>query len=278
VANPRAAHCMAWTAALSGDRETVRRCLPVIEAGVYDGVLPDGMRSLQSSAALLVGLFGFTGLAAAREAAGRAVQLEPDPASPWHGLARAVFGTALYFSGDFRAANRQLEEALVCGLPAAFMQLYALTVTTVLAVQEGRLDQAHELARAAGELVVDPALGLRELPQAALARIAAGTVHAAAGRLKEARFEFEHAQLTRRPWPGLSQWADFEIQLRLASVLLELEDRSGAAALVDQARALLALFPEGIEAQQDRLARLQRMLAGVPRAAGPEEPLAERER
>jgi tetratricopeptide (TPR) repeat protein len=236
------------------------------------------MRSLQSSAALLVGLFGFTGLAAAREAAARAVQLEPDPASPWHGLARAVLGTALYFSGEFRAAGRQLEEALVCGLPAAFMQLYALTVTTVLAVQEGRLEQAHETARAAAGLVANPAFGLRELPQGALASIAAGTVHAAAGRLQEARSEFEHAQLTRRPWPGLSPWADFEIQLRLALVLLELEDRSGAAALAGQARALLASFPEGAKAQQDRLAQLERRLAGVAQAAGHEEPLAGRER
>jgi LuxR family maltose regulon positive regulatory protein len=263
AASPLAAHCMAWTAALTGDRETVRRCLPVIDAGAYDGALPDGMRSLQSSAALLVGTFGFTGLAETREAAARAMELESDPAAPWYGLARAAFGTAQYFSGNFPAATRQLEEALVCGLPAAFIHLYALTVMTVIAVQEGRLEQAYEVARAARELATDPALGLQDAPQGALARIAAGTVDAATGRLEEARSEFEHAQLSRRPWPGLSPWADFEIQLRLAPVLLELDDRSSAEALVGQARTLLASFPEGAGAQQDRLARLERRLTGA---------------
>ena len=36
-----AAHCAAWVAALSGDRETMRRWLPVIETGQY-GPLPTG--------------------------------------------------------------------------------------------------------------------------------------------------------------------------------------------------------------------------------------------
>ncbi len=248
AASPLAAHCMAWTAALTGDRETVRRCLPVIEAGAYEGTLPDGMRSLQSSAALLVGTIGITGLAATREAAARAMELESDPASPWYGVARAAFGTAQYFSGEFRAATRQLEEALICGLPAAFIRMYALTVMTVIAVQESRLEQAHEMARAARELATDPALGLRDAPQGALARIAAGAVDAATGRLEEAR-----------------------------SVLLQLDDRSGAEALVGQARTLLASFPEGAEAQQDRLARLERRLTGAAQAATAGETLTERE-
>jgi LuxR family maltose regulon positive regulatory protein len=277
AASPLAAHCMAWTAALTGDRETVRRCLPVIEASAYDGALPDGMRSLRSSAALLVGTFGITGLAATREAAARAMELESDPASPWYGVARAAFGTAQYFSGEFRAATRQLEEALICGLPAAFIRLYALTVMTVIAVQEGRLEQAHEMARAARELATDPVLGLRDAPQGSLARIAAGAVDAATGRLEEARSEFRHAQLSRRPWPGLNPWADFEIQLRLAPVLLQLDDRSGAEALVGQARTLLASFPEGAEAQQDRLVRLERRLTGAAQAATAGETLTERE-
>jgi LuxR family transcriptional regulator, maltose regulon positive regulatory protein len=107
-ASPLAAHCAAWAAALSGDRETVQRWLPVIAAGEYPGVLPDGMRSLQSSAALLVGTFGFAGLASTREAAARAVQLEDDDGLPWYGLARAAWGTALYFTGRCDAAAREL--------------------------------------------------------------------------------------------------------------------------------------------------------------------------
>jgi LuxR family maltose regulon positive regulatory protein len=52
-ANPRAAHVAAWLAALSGDPATVRRLLPVIGSAADTGPLPDGMRSLRSSAVLL---------------------------------------------------------------------------------------------------------------------------------------------------------------------------------------------------------------------------------
>lgn len=61
-------------------------------------------------------------------------------------------------------------------------------------------------------------------------------------------------------------------------MLLELHDRSGAEALVRQARTLLASFPEGAGAQQDRLARLERRLTGAARAATPGVALTERER
>jgi LuxR family maltose regulon positive regulatory protein len=52
--SPLAAHSAAWVAALTGDREAVRRWLPVVAAGGDQGLpLPDGIRSLRSSAALL---------------------------------------------------------------------------------------------------------------------------------------------------------------------------------------------------------------------------------
>jgi len=53
AAHPLAAHCAAWTAALSGDQRVVRLYLPLIEAAGDAGPLPDGMRSFASSAAIL---------------------------------------------------------------------------------------------------------------------------------------------------------------------------------------------------------------------------------
>jgi LuxR family transcriptional regulator, maltose regulon positive regulatory protein len=276
-ASPLAAHCAAWAAALTGDRETVRRWLPVVAAGEYPGVLPDGMRSLQSSAALLVGTFGFAGLASTREAAARAVQLEGDDASPWYGLARSAWGTALYFTGQFDAAAQELSEALASGPPIAVVRLYALAVMTLVAVEQGRLEQAQATAWATRDLTADPAAGLGHSPQAPLASIATGAVHAGYGRLAQARAEFEAAQRSRRRWPGLSPWADLEIQLRLAPVLHELGDRSGAAALLSQAAALLDSFPDGADVQRERLARLERRLAGRAAPGSLSDPLTERE-
>ena len=77
--HPLAAHCAAWAAALSGDQKSVRRWLPVIEAGHHDGPLPDGMRSLESSAALLRASFGFDGLPVMLEAARTAATIERRP-------------------------------------------------------------------------------------------------------------------------------------------------------------------------------------------------------
>src|SRR5579875_749680 len=79
TANPLAAHCAAWVAALSGEPETVRRLVPVIEEGEHAGALPDGMRSLKFSAALLRGAFGFDGIRVMRESAAMAVEMEDDP-------------------------------------------------------------------------------------------------------------------------------------------------------------------------------------------------------
>ena len=58
--SPVAAHCAAWCAALSGEPDSVRRWLAVVEAGELDGPLPDGMPSLAFSAALLRGCSGLT--------------------------------------------------------------------------------------------------------------------------------------------------------------------------------------------------------------------------
>ena len=58
------------------------------------------MPSLEFSAALLGGLFGFDGIRAMRESAARAVELEPDPMSPWYALARTALGFSQYLSGE----------------------------------------------------------------------------------------------------------------------------------------------------------------------------------
>jgi LuxR family maltose regulon positive regulatory protein len=88
AARPLAAQVAAWAAALSGDRDSVRRWLPVLQAAPDDGPLPDGMRSLEFSAALLQATFGFDGIARMREAGAAAVRLEPTPPPPgtrWRG-------------------------------------------------------------------------------------------------------------------------------------------------------------------------------------------------
>ena len=273
-ANPLAAHCAAWTAALAGDRESVRRWLPVVAAAPHAAALPDGMRSLKSSAALLRGVFGFEGYRVMREGAATAAELENDPASPWYALARAALGFSLYLSGEPKAAEGPLEEAVSSEAAIPLVRMFALSVLSLAAVELGKLARAQELSDAARGLGTE---GPAETPPSSLAYMAAGAVYAARGQLQEARSELERALEFRGRVPNSSPWTTLEALTMLTQVLLDMGDRGGAAVLVDQARLLLASLPDSTEALQARLERLEQQAAGRPKIVSPADPLTERE-
>jgi len=275
AANPLAAHCAAWAAALTGDRESVRRWLPVIEAGQHEGPLPDGMRSLRSSAALLRGVYGFDGLRVMRESAADAAELESDPRSPWYAMARGALGFSLYLSGEPKAAAEPLEEALQNQASTPLARMLTLSVLSLVATELGRLPRALELASAARSLGRRD--DLSQAPQSSVAHIAMGAVYAAQGRLDQARSELDLAVRSRRGAFGVSPWPTLEATLLLARVLIDLGDRVGAAELADEARDLLTALPDGADAQLARLERLERRLMDRPRLVSLAEPLTERE-
>ncbi len=275
AASPVAAHCAAWTAALSGDQASVLRWLPVAEAGHHAGPLPDGMRSLRSSAALLRGTSGFGGLRVMRESAATAVELECDPASPWYAMARSCLGFSLYLSGEPKAAAASLEEAARSQASYPLTRMFSLSVLSLVALELGRLPQAQEAADAAR--VIAARDDLDEAPQSSLAYTATGAVHAAHGHLEEARRDLEHALASRRNLAGISPWHTLEPTLLLARVLLDLGDRAGAAALAANARDVLTALPDGAEAQRARLAELDHRIAAGNRLRPLAAPLTERE-
>ncbi len=273
-ADPVAAHCAAWCAAITAEPKSLRRWLPVIESADDDGPLPDGIRSLKSSAALLRGYFGFDGIGAMRDSAASAVELENDPGSPWYALARVALGAALYLSGELDAAAAPLTEALASDASIAAARVAALSMLALVRVEQGQAGQAQEFVRAARQLVGDNDLG--ETQQGSVACTAAGALYAEQGRTVEARKEFEHALRIRRRWFGISPWPALDTMFRLAPVLDDLGERSAAAAILGEARQLLTACPDGAEAQWARLHHLERRLVpAVPVVAV--EPLSERE-
>ncbi|MGI8451939.1 MAG: LuxR C-terminal-related transcriptional regulator [Streptosporangiaceae bacterium] len=276
TAHPIAAHCSAWAAALSGEPELMHRWLPVIEAAHDAGPTPDGLVSLESSAALLRGVYGFEGLPVMRESARRAVELETDPGSPWYALARAAYGFSLYLSGDLQSAEAALEEAARSEWSAGtLLGILAFSTLSLIAVEWGEITRADDLARTARSLAIQD--DLNEVPKGSLAHTATGAVRAAQGRLGEARAEFEHAVRTRRKTPGMSPWATLEAMLGLAQVHVSLGEMIPAGKLIGDAQRMLAAFPDGVEDLQDRLDRLGRQVApphpGAPRGGA----LTERE-
>jgi LuxR family maltose regulon positive regulatory protein len=273
AAHPLAAHCAAWAAALSGEPESMHRWLQVIEAAPYAGPMPDGMASLEASAALLRGVYGFEGLPAMRESARRAAGLETDPASPWYALARAAYGFSLYLSGDLAAAEEVLDDAARSEWCGTLIGILALATLALIAVARGDTARAEGLADTARGLATQD--DLADAPQGSLAYTATGAVRAAQGRLGEAREQFEHAVWSRRK-PGMSPWATLEGELGLAQVLIGLGDTVKAGALIEDAGHVLDEFPEGAGVLQARLGSLRRQLAPPPAADGTS-PLTERE-
>jgi tetratricopeptide (TPR) repeat protein len=197
-----------------------------------------------------------------RASSATAVDLECDPASPYYALARAALGYSLYLSGEPAAAAAQLEEAVQSRADLPIIAMLAFSAAALAAVDLGRLSKAQELARAACDLAARSDLG--KAPQSSVAHTAMGAVHAARGQLRDARAELERALQTRGAI-GLSPCPDIETSLQLGGVLLGLGERADAAELADEARALLAVLPDGTGALRARLAELDRRIAGRPR-------------
>jgi len=266
MVNPLAAHTAAWVAALSGQSATVQRLLPVIDAGVRSGPLPDGMRSLRSSAALLRATFGFDGIRVMRESAARAVQLEDDPQSPWQVLALTSYGFSLYLSGE-PAWEQVLRRAALSGDSDLAIRLTVTSVRALVAIAEDHLAEGKALAdealRVAGKSLADT-------PQASLACLAVGACLAEEGRLAAARSQLTRALQVRRRLPGMSPWPTLETMLRLAAVRHGLGDDAGAAALVAEIDDMLASLPNGAEAQRARVELLRRRLGSDPGTGPPE--------
>jgi LuxR family maltose regulon positive regulatory protein len=275
AASPRAAHYAVWAAAWAGDLESVRRWLPVVEGGQPGGPVPDGIQSLQSSAALLRAVFGFDGLRVMRESALAAADIEHDRTSPAYALARAALGFSLYLSGEPEAAASPLEEAVRNEAPVPLVRMFALSLMSLISVELGRLSKAEEAAAAARTLAGRGDLG--NLPHSSLAYTAAGAVYAAQGQLDEASGELERALEPCRRRSDICPWPSLEPALLLAAVSLEVGDRARAAELADEARNVLTALPDGAQAQRVRLAALDRRIASQPRVVWAAEPLTARE-
>jgi ATP/maltotriose-dependent transcriptional regulator MalT len=272
--NPVTAHCAAWVAALSWDANSVRRWLHVIEASTYDGALPDGMRCLTSSAALLRATFGFNGIRSMVEDGIAAADLEDDPASPWYAHARALLGFALHLAGN-PDATPMLERALAARTSRPLTRIVALSVIAFRTADEGDLARAQQLAEEAARMV--NGRGFIRRPPNSFILAALGTVHSRQGRLEQARAELEYAIYRRRRWILLTPWLSLEIQLRLAQVLLAMDDRPAAATVLAEIRTVLTASPDGADALLARLGDLERRLAVTPAAPSLAEPLTERE-
>jgi LuxR family transcriptional regulator, maltose regulon positive regulatory protein len=251
----------AWMYALSGQRDESERFLVLVESIPYEGPLPDGTASVEAGVAIVRASFGYDGVRSTVEAARRAAALEPGPTSPRAGLVRFALGTGLYLSGDPAGARNALEEALglTTGADQPLLRIVIQSFLSIVAAEEGHLEEAESRAREAGALV--DRLRLSSVPQATLAPIALGFVLAERGELEEAETALEGALSVRRELPGLSPWPTLIGLLALASARLTRGDRGGGRAVLTEARTMLerypdaGILPELLERQERKLRR-----------------------
>jgi LuxR family transcriptional regulator, maltose regulon positive regulatory protein len=233
----------------------------LVESIPYEGPLPDGTASVEAGVTIVRTSFGYDGVRSTVAAAQRAVALEPGLTSPRAGLVRFALGAGLYLSGDLAGARNALEGALDLTPEAdqPLLRVVALSLLSVVAAEEGNLEEAESRAREAGGLV--DRLRLSTVPQATLAPIALGFVLAERGELEEAETALEGALSVRRELPGLSPWPTLIGLLALASARLTRGDRGGGRAVLTEARTMLerypdaGILPELLERQERKLRR-----------------------
>jgi LuxR family transcriptional regulator, maltose regulon positive regulatory protein len=233
----------AWICTLSGRSEEAERLLTLAESIPYEGPLPDGTSSVEAGTATIRGIFGFGDVRSTLEAARRAVESEPELTSPRAALMRFGLGSSYYLSGETSAARKWVEEALeLTGTGQPLLRTVCLSYLSIVATDEGRLEEAESLAREAR--VLTDRFGLWVIPQSSWVPIALGYMLAKRGDLIEAQTELESGLSTRRKLPGLSPWPTLMGLLALARARSGRGDRGGAQAVLAEARSILQNYPD----------------------------------
>ncbi|HEU4493584.1 MAG TPA: LuxR C-terminal-related transcriptional regulator, partial [Rubrobacteraceae bacterium] len=233
----------AWLCILSGRGEEGERLLTLAESIPHEGPLPDGTASVEAGTATIRGIFGFGGVRSTLEAARLAVESEPELTSPRAALLRFGLGSSYYLSGERSLARKWLEEALELtetGQP--LLRTVCLSYLSIIAADEGRLDEAGRLAREARSQL--SRFGLQGVPQSTWVPIALGYMLAKRGDLVDAQAELEGGLSVRRKLPDLSPWPTLIGLLALAQVYLARGDRGRAREALAEARTMLERYPD----------------------------------
>jgi LuxR family transcriptional regulator, maltose regulon positive regulatory protein len=248
----------AWIAAMHGRQQERARLLALAEGSSHEGRLPDGAGSVEAGVATIRAVFAYDGVQSIIEAAQRAAELDSEPTSPHTVLVRLGLGQGLYLSGDTSGARKSLEEALpLLRAEQPLLRIAVLSMLSLIALDEGHLEEAEPLAREA--YASADKHGLQGIPQATLAYIALGRVLAQRGNLADAQVELEKGLSVRQGFPALSPWATLLGLLALAPVHLARGERAEGRAVLAEARAILeaspdgGIFPELLERQERQL-------------------------
>jgi LuxR family transcriptional regulator, maltose regulon positive regulatory protein len=238
AADPPVAFVAAWIGALSGaSKQECERWLAVLEETGWQGTLPDGISSLAFGAALTRASILFDDVGRALRTAHRALQLAGPELSPFHWMAQAALGQALYLSGQSGAARPPLEALVACVSDdrQPYAVINGLAVLSLLAGDDGDDQTATSLASRA--MAIADAQGLGAEPLSAIVHMALGRALTRQGHLIQAQEQLDWA-LELVAIDGMAVHRAHALLL-LAAVRHGLGDLPGARALHQQAHELI---------------------------------------
>jgi LuxR family maltose regulon positive regulatory protein len=267
----------AWIAALTGDQREMRRRLAILETSDAEQPLPDGTSSPRSALLLVRGLFGFDGPERMLADARGAVELETDPASPWHAVACAALGYAAFVVGDGALTRRMLHEAANSVVAPRTIHILAHALLSLSAAEDGQAGLARSHAEQAMAIVTEH--GMQAMPNVLHAYTAYGAMLAADNRLTEAMDTMHTGLHTRRRTPGLSPWPLIHHLLAMAAVARRLGDLDQTETLLAEVDSLTPWTGDTMALTRGRIAVAHqgRHHQSEPAAAGTGEALTPRE-
>ena len=149
--NPRLSAARAWIALNVGRFDDAHTWIEAVEAGSAADTVDQGSLGAQLVALREVHAFKTGDLAAALEAARRAITLDFGDAQQARSAACCIYGSALYFSGSLDEAQATFRRAVALAetIGDRRRRIYALGYLALIAAEAGQLAAAEDLIRRA---------------------------------------------------------------------------------------------------------------------------------
>jgi LuxR family maltose regulon positive regulatory protein len=265
--DPRLSAARAWIALNVGQFDDAHMWIQAIEAGSAADTADHGSLGAQLVALREVHAFKTGDVAAALEAARRAITLDFDDALQARSAACCMYGSALYFSGSIDEAQATFRRAVQLAekIGDRRRRIYALGYLALIAAESGQLaDAEHQIRRATG-VGTDLAGGKHFVN--AIVSLAAATVLDVRGDGAAAADAAHLAVSLARKGGGILEVAK-SLVVR-AKILEDLGDHETAAASRNEAGALLRGCADADIAQTVlTAARRSKCIAVSPRNQG----------
>ena len=237
IRDPRLSAVRAWIALNVGQFDDAHMWIEAVEAGSAADTVDHGSLGAQLVALREVHAFKTGDVAAALEAARRAITLDFDDALQARSAAYSVYGSALYFSGSIDEAQATFRRAVQLAekIGDRRRRIYALGYLALIAAESGQLaDAEHQIRRATG---VSRDLADGEHFVNAMVPLAAATVLDVRGDRAAAAEAADMAVALARKGAGILEVA--KALLARAKILEDLGDHETATANRNEASALL---------------------------------------